>query len=75
MNSRFARIYLIYVVVLGLALAIGAAYFSFTQGDLIGLLFRNILTGPVTLGIVSWSLLTTVVRWLTIGKMAKHPHV
>ena len=73
MNSRYARFWLIYVVLLGVAAASGAVYLSITFGDPVGLLFRNILTGPVILGIVSWSMLALAVRWWAIGKRVKHP--
>jgi hypothetical protein len=71
MNSRYARFWFIYVILLGTAAASGAVYVSVTSGDPVGLLLRNILTGPVTLGIVSWSLLASALRWATIGKMVR----
>ena len=73
MNSRSAHLWFIYVAVMGVAVVSGAVYVSVTFGDPVGLLFRSILTGPVILGIVSWSLLALALRWLTIGKLVRPP--
>ena len=71
MNSRYARFWLIYVILMGAAAASGAVYLAITFGDPVGLLIRNILTGPVILGIVSWSLLALALRWVTLGKTVR----
>jgi len=68
-----ARLWIALVVFAGLAVASGAVFYSATEHDPIGPLFRQSLTAPVIVGLMAWSLLALGARWLLVGKLPKRP--
>lgn len=67
---RPARLVGTLVIIAGLLLASGSAFLAM-QGDPTSPLFGNVLTVPVIVGLVVWSVLAWAARRMTLGKLPR----